>query len=114
LGLRWTGFSVNLRPERGRASCLAGLLSREGRVAQKELPVEDQKARALELLLDAWEAGLNEGIEPEYLATAAIFAALTDMVDIHGEDAVATMTEELPARVREGEFTLEDDDEDED
>jgi hypothetical protein len=80
-------------------------------VAQKVLSVDDQKARALELLLDAWEAGLNEGIEPEYLATAAIFAALTDMVDLHGEDAVATMAEELPARVREGEFTLDDEDE---
>ncbi len=105
---------MNLRQERGGASRLTGSPPRERRVAQKELPVDEQKARALELLLDAWEAGLNEGIEPEYLATAAIFAALTDMVDIHGEDAVATMTEELPARVREGEFTLEDDEDDED
>jgi hypothetical protein len=82
-------------------------------VAKKVLPIEEQKARALELLLDAWEAGLNEDIEPEYLATAAIFAALTDMVDLHGEDAVATMAEELPARIRDGEFTLEDEEEDE-
>ncbi len=82
-------------------------------MAKKVLPIEEQKARALELLLDAWEAGLNEDIEPEYLATAAIFAALTDMVDLHGEDAVATMAEELPARIRDGEFTLEDEEEDE-
>ncbi len=72
-------------------------------------PTQDaQKARALELLLDAWDAGLNEGIEPEILATAAIFAALTDMVDLHGEDSVATMAEELPERIRAGEFTLEE------
>lgn len=75
---------------------------------------DTQKARALELLLDAWDTGLNEGIEPEVLATAAMFAALTDMVDLHGEDAVATMAEELPARIRDGEFTLEDEDEDAD
>ena len=80
-------------------------------MATRESPQDAQKARALELLLDAWDTGLAEGIEPEVLATAAIFAALTDMVDLHGEDAVATMAEELPQRIREGEFTLAAEDE---
>ena len=80
-------------------------------MANTNAPQDEHKARALELLLDAWDTGLNEGIEAELLATAAIFAALTDMVDLHGQDAVAKMAEELPGRIRSGEFTLADEEE---
>ncbi len=83
-------------------------------MATRESPQDAQKARALELLLDAWDAGLAEGIEAEILATAAIFAALTDMVDLHGEDTVAAMAEELPRRIRDGEFTLAEEEDEED
>ena len=67
---------------------------------------ESRKALALELILDAWEAGLEEGIEPEILASSAVFAALTDMIENHGEEFVAQMCQSLPSRVRSGEFTL--------
>lgn len=67
---------------------------------------DEQKARALDLLLDAWDAALKQGVAPEVLATTAIFAALTDMVDLHGVEPVAAMCDALPARVRAGEFTL--------
>jgi ketol-acid reductoisomerase len=66
----------------------------------------DQKARALDLILQAWETALKEGVEPEMLASTAIFAALSDMVDLYGPEPVAQMCEGLPARVRAGEFTL--------
>lgn len=66
----------------------------------------DQKARALDLILEAWETALKEGVEPEMLASTAIFAALSDMVDLYGAEPVAQMCEGLPARVRAGEFTL--------
>lgn len=66
----------------------------------------DQKAIALDLLLNAWDAALARGVSPELLASTAMFAALADMVDGHGEDAVATFCEDLPQRVRSGEFTL--------
>ncbi len=68
--------------------------------------VEAQKALALEVLLDAWEAALEEGVAPEILASSAISAALTDMVENHGEEFVARMAEGLPARIRAGEYTL--------
>lgn len=71
-----------------------------------ELPHDEAKQVALELLLDAWEDALDKGVSPEILATTAIFAALTDMVDAYGEEAVAQMAETLPARIRSGEFTL--------
>jgi hypothetical protein len=69
---------------------------------------DEQKARALALILDAWELALGEGVEPELLASAALFAAFTDMIDLHGTEAVAVMAEGLAARVRAGEFTLSD------
>jgi len=68
-----------------------------------------QKAIALDLLLHAWEDALRQGVAPEMLASTAVFAALADMVDLHGEAAVAQFCSELPARVRAGEFSLKED-----
>ena len=47
---------------------------------------------ALRYILEAWEEALHDGIEPEMLANAALFAALSDLIDAYGEDAVAKMT----------------------
>lgn len=66
----------------------------------------DQKQVALRYLLDAWQEAVYEGIDPDCLATAAIFAALSDMIATYGEEPVAAMCERLPERVRTGEFTL--------
>jgi hypothetical protein len=65
------------------------------------------KSAALKIILDAWESALASGVLPEELASVAMFAALTDMVDLHGAEAVAVFAEGLPARIRAGEFTLE-------
>lgn len=66
----------------------------------------DSRQQALEMLLDAWEDALAKGIDADLLASTAIFAALTDMVENHGEEATARIAERLPARIRSGEFTL--------
>lgn len=66
----------------------------------------DQKRRALELMLDAWDKALGEGAEPEIVASVAIYSALSDLVDRFGADAVAEFCATLPERVRAGEFTL--------
>ena len=65
-----------------------------------------QKFAALRYILDAWEDALNDGIEPKMLANAALFAALADLIDVYGEDAVAKMTTGLSHRINQGEFTL--------
>jgi hypothetical protein len=65
-----------------------------------------QKYAALRYILDAWEEALHDGIEPEMLANAALFAALADLIDVYGEDAVAKMTTGLTRRINHGEFTL--------
>ena len=66
----------------------------------------EEKQLALRYLMDAWEEAVYEGIDPDCLATAAIFAALSDMIATYGEEPVAVMCERLPARIRAGEFTL--------
>jgi hypothetical protein len=65
-----------------------------------------QKQAALRYILDAWEEALHDGIEPEMLANAALYAALADLIDVYGEDAVSKMTLGLSRRIRHGEFTL--------
>ncbi len=79
-----------------------------GSVKQISLPSPDEepKQAALEYILDAWEEALHDGIEPEMLANAALFAALADLIGVHGEDAVARMTNGLSRRIHHGEFTL--------
>lgn len=76
--------------------------------SQKSRPSDNdlQKRAALRYILDAWEEALHDGIEPEMLANAALFAALADLIDVYGEDAVAKMTGGLERRIHHGEFTL--------
>ena len=66
----------------------------------------EKKARALELVLDAWDRALAEEVDPEVIASVAIYAAMADMVDRFGEEAVADFCATLPERIRNGEFTL--------
>lgn len=67
---------------------------------------DDESLRALDCILDAWEAGEQVGVSPEHMAYAAIYAALSDLVANYGEDAVADLAGRLVDRVRSGEFTL--------
>ena len=71
-------------------------------------PAESEalKQAALRYILDAWEEALHDGIEPEMLANAALFAALADLIGVYGENAVAKMTTGLSRRIQHGEFTV--------
>ena len=69
-------------------------------------PEDEQRRAALTYMLDAWDEGLADGINSDILATTAIFAALSDMIESYGEEPVAEMAEGLAERVRRGEFTL--------
>ncbi len=72
-----------------------------------ELPAQDEKQAALRFILDAWEEAIYEGLDPDCIATAAIFAALSDMIATYGEEPVAVLCERLPERIRNGEFTVQ-------
>jgi hypothetical protein len=67
---------------------------------------EEPKHAALRYLLDAWDEAVLDGIDSDCLATAAIFAALSDMIASYGEEPVARMAEGLADRIRIGEFTV--------
>ena len=70
------------------------------------LPDDAQKKLALRLILEAWDEAIAQGASSEMVASSAIFAALTDMIDIYGEQTVADMVADWPDRIRDGEFTL--------
>lgn len=66
----------------------------------------EPKQAALRYILEAWEEASLEGLDSDCIATAAIFAALSDMIATYGEEPVARMAERLPERIRVGEFTI--------
>jgi len=66
----------------------------------------EPRQAALRYILDAWEEAIHDGIDPDCIATAAIFAALSDMTATYGEEPVARMAERLSERIRIGEFTI--------
>ena len=72
-----------------------------------ETVIAEKKNASLELLFDAWEEATAQGIEQEIFAHAALFTALSELIHIYGEDAVANMAARLPTRVQDGEFTLD-------
>ena len=71
-----------------------------------EVPPQEDKQAALRYILDAWEEAVYDGLDPDCIATAAIFAALSDLIATYGEEPVAVMCERMPDRIRAGEFTV--------
>ena len=72
-------------------------------------PVTDleQKQIALSYLLEAWSEARLEGVDGDCLAQASLFSALSELVTTYGEDATAKYAERLPARIRNGEFSVQ-------
>ena len=69
-------------------------------------PQAEPKFAALRYIMEAWEEAVYDGIDPDCVATAAIFAAMSDLITTYGEEPVARMAERLPERIRAGEFTI--------
>lgn len=68
---------------------------------------DDTSFKALGLILAAWDEGAENGVGSEQMAYAALFAALTDLVSMYGEDAVVELAKGLERRLMQGEFTLD-------
>jgi predicted YcjX-like family ATPase len=81
-------------------------MDRETLRLQAPEPEPEPKYVALRYIMEAWEEALYDGIDPDCVATAAIFAAMSDLVTTYGEEPVARMAERLPERIRAGEFTI--------
>jgi hypothetical protein len=67
---------------------------------------EDERRAALAFVTEAFAEAVLSGIESESFAHAALFAALQELVDTYGEDAVAAFASRLPDRIASGEFTI--------
>ena len=66
-----------------------------------------KKRLALAYLSEAWDGAMAEGVDPDILAHAALFTALSDLIGAYGEEAVAELAKGLPNRIRSFEFSLE-------
>ena len=75
--------------------------------SREPVPDHEQKRVALGYLHEAWAEARLDGIDGDCLAQACLFAALAEFVTTYGEEAAATFTEGLGARIRNGEFSLE-------
>ena len=67
---------------------------------------QEQKQIALTYLHEAWGEARLDGVDGDCLAQAALFTALSELVNTYGEDATAKYAEGLSARIRNGEFSL--------
>lgn len=65
-----------------------------------------ERYEALRHLMEAWDSALLAGISSEAIANAALFAALSDLIDTYGEEPVTRLAVNLPKRIQRGEFTL--------
>ena len=76
-------------------------------LANEDMAIAEKKRVALAYLSEAWDGAMAEGVDPEILAHAALFAALSDLVTTYGEDAVAKLAGALPRRILALEFSLD-------
>lgn len=66
----------------------------------------EQKRVAVGYLQEAWAEARLDGVDGDCLAQASLFTAFAEFVSTYGEDAAAVFAEGLPARIRNGEFSL--------
>ncbi|MDP1731655.1 MAG: hypothetical protein Q8L54_10880 [Devosia sp.] len=66
----------------------------------------EERQLALEYVAEAWNAAEDDGVESAALAHASLFAALTTLVNAHGEEAAADLIASLPNRIRSGDYSL--------
>jgi hypothetical protein len=75
--------------------------------AREPISDHDQKRVALGYLQEAWAEARVDGVDGDCIAQACLFAALAEFVTTYGEEAAAKFTDGLSARIRNGEFSVE-------
>jgi len=74
---------------------------------REPVPDHEQKRVALGYLQEAWAEAKLDGVDGDCLAQACLFTAFAEFVSTYGEDAAAKFAEGLSARIRNGEFSLD-------
>jgi hypothetical protein len=75
-------------------------------LAQRETSEIEQKRLALTHLQDAWAEAFHQGVDADCLAQTSLFLALAELVSTYGEEATAKYSENLSAKIRNGEFSV--------
>jgi hypothetical protein len=75
--------------------------------AGQPVPDHEQKQVALGYIHEAWAEARLDGVDADCMAQACLFTALIEFVSTYGEEAAATFAEGLPARIRNGEFSVD-------
>ena len=70
-------------------------------------PDREQKQAALDLIMEAWIEARQFGLDGDCMAQICLFTAFSELVSTYGEDAAARYAEGLPARIANGEFSIE-------
>ena len=63
------------------------------------------KQAALSYVTEAFAEAERDGLDADYMAQAALFAAFMELVATYGEDAVARYAAGLPDKIRAGVFS---------
>jgi len=84
-------------------------MSTLGRTTVSREPIADheQKRVALGYLQEAWAEARLDGVDGDCLAQACLFSAFAEFVTTYGEEAAASFAEGLGTRIRNGEFSLD-------
>jgi hypothetical protein len=75
-------------------------------VVREALAEHEQKRLALGYLQDGWTEASHEGVDGDCLAQTALFLALAELIATYGEEATSRYTDNLGARIRNGEFSV--------
>ena len=67
---------------------------------------DNVKRRAMTFMERAFDDADAEGVPVDAVAHAALFAAVTTLVECFGEEPVAKMIAELPDRINTGGYTM--------
>ncbi|MBL4646093.1 MAG: hypothetical protein COA52_02300 [Hyphomicrobiales bacterium] len=73
---------------------------------EEDFSLAERQQTAINVIEAAWEEATEHGVEDEILVNTSLFAALSKLVMLYGEDATAEYCRKLSTRVDNGEFTL--------
>jgi hypothetical protein len=74
-------------------------------ISLEELSAADARRAALTYVSEAFAEAVLDGIDVDAFAEAAFCAAFRELVAVYGEDRAAEIAQNLPERVRAGEFS---------
>lgn len=70
--------------------------------------LSQHKRAALGYVAQAFAEAELDGLDSDFVVQAALFEAFRHLVELYGEEQTATYAESIPARIREGSYSVRD------